>query len=136
MKILRVFLNIGGERFEALWSHLARHPTTRLGQLETARNHEEILNCCHSYSLADNEYFFDINSRSFRSILNFYATGELHMMDEVCVMAFGEDLQYWGIDELRLPGAICLFIIFCTICLGSLEGPVIQATGKMGFQDG
>ena len=29
------------------------------------------------------------------------ATGELHMMDEVCVMAFGEDLGYWGIDELR-----------------------------------
>ena len=33
--------------------------------------------------------------------MNFYATGELHMMDEVCVMAFGEDLGYWRIDELR-----------------------------------
>ena len=120
IKILRVFLNIGGERFEALWSHLARHPTTRLGQLEMARNHEEILNCCHSYSLADNEYFFDINSRSFRSILNFYATGELHMMDEVCVMAFGEDLQYWGIDELRLLGDITLFPIFYAFCNGSI----------------
>ena len=29
------------------------------------------------------------------------ATDELHMMDEVCVMAFGEDLGYWRIDELR-----------------------------------
>jgi hypothetical protein len=59
------------------------------------------LNYCDSYSLVKNEYFFDINSRTYGSILNFYATGELHMMDEVCVMAFGEDLGYWGIDELR-----------------------------------
>ena len=31
----RVFLNVGGEIFETLWSHLARHPDTRLGLLGT-----------------------------------------------------------------------------------------------------
>ena len=34
------------------------------------------------------------------------------MMDEVCVMAFGEDLGYWGIDELRSLEATRLNICF------------------------
>ena len=84
-----------------------KRPLTRLGMLAKARTHEDILKLVDAYSLADNEIYFDRDPMTFNSILNFYRTGKLHITDDMCVLAFSDDLFYWSIDEAKFDSC-CL----------------------------
>jgi len=95
-----------------LWRTLARLPSTRLGRLARLRKstvpstrpmpHDELIRLCDDYDTASGEFFFDRHPRSFTSVINFYRTGKLHLVDDICVISFHDDLVYWGIDEYYL----------------------------------
>lgn len=98
----RVRINVGGDVHEILWDNLGKLPETRLGKLKNATSHEEIIRLCEDYSLDENEYFFDRQPKSFSIILNLYRTSKLHLSEEVCLLEYLDELEYWGIDESLL----------------------------------
>jgi len=99
----RVVLNVGGVRHETLWRTLERMPHSRLGRLRRcAAEGDSLTTLCDDFDPATLEFFFDRHPRAFSSVLNFYRTGKLHLVDDICVLAFADDLEYWGVDELYL----------------------------------
>lgn len=74
----------------------------QLKQIKSDNVHNAILNYCDDFNLSTNEFFFDRQPRSFICILDYYRTGKLHLSDELCVMAFKDDLDYWQIDDYNL----------------------------------
>uniref|UniRef100_A0A8C5PA13 Delayed-rectifier potassium channel regulatory subunit KCNS3 n=1 Tax=Leptobrachium leishanense TaxID=445787 RepID=A0A8C5PA13_9ANUR len=95
-----VKLNVGGFKQSVDQSTLLRFPHTRLGKLLNCHSEEAILELCDDYNITDKEYYFDRNPSLFRYILNFYYTGKLHVMEELCVFSFCQEIEYWGINEL------------------------------------
>ncbi|XP_030638639.1 potassium voltage-gated channel subfamily V member 1 [Chanos chanos] len=94
-------INVGGSRYILSQELLASHPETRLGKLALS-NRDSALDLCDDADLLENEFFFDRNSQTFQYIMNFYKTGHLHVREELCVVSFLQEIEYWGIDELRI----------------------------------
>ncbi|MGH0164123.1 UNVERIFIED_CONTAM: hypothetical protein FKN15_071604 [Acipenser sinensis] len=80
---------------------LASYPETRLGKLALSAQ-EAVLDLCDDANFVDNEFFFDRNSQTFKYIMNYYKTGRLHVMEELCAISFLQEIEYWGIDELSI----------------------------------
>ncbi|KAK7907671.1 hypothetical protein WMY93_016283 [Mugilogobius chulae] len=98
----QVHLNVGGVRHCVDPQTLLRFPHTRLGRLLLCRSEAAILELCDDYSPLEKEYYFDRNPRVFLCVLNFYHTGQIHTMEELCVFSFSQEIEYWGIHELHL----------------------------------
>ncbi|XP_075070078.1 potassium voltage-gated channel subfamily V member 1 isoform X2 [Mixophyes fleayi] len=94
-------INVGGSRFIISQKTLSSHPQTRLGRLANSGG-DDVYDLCDDANLLDNEYFFDRSSQMFEYIMNYYKTGRLHVMDQLCAVSFLQEIEYWGIDELSL----------------------------------
>lgn len=82
-----------------MWKTLERLPRSRLGRIRYATCFREIMDLCDDIKLDENEIYFDRHASSFASILQFYRTGKLHLTDDLCILSFNEDLEFWGVDE-------------------------------------
>ncbi|MEQ2233770.1 Potassium voltage-gated channel subfamily V member 1 [Ilyodon furcidens] len=94
-------INVGGSRYVMSQELLAPHPETRLGKLACC-SRDSVLDLCDDADFLKNEFFFDRNSQTFEYVMNFYQTGHLHVMEELCEISFLQEIEYWGIDELRI----------------------------------
>ncbi|XP_034021981.1 potassium voltage-gated channel subfamily D member 3-like isoform X1 [Thalassophryne amazonica] len=82
-----IILNVSGRRFQTWRTTLDRYPDTLLGSSEKD----------FFYNEETKEYFFDRDPDAFRSILNFYRTGKLHYPRHECILAYDEELIFFGI---------------------------------------
>ncbi|XP_070768605.1 potassium voltage-gated channel subfamily V member 1 [Enoplosus armatus] len=94
-------INVGGSRYELSQELLASHPETRLGKLARC-SRDSALELCDDADFLENEFFFDRNSQTFQYVMNYYRTGHLHVREELCEISFLQEIEYWGIDELRI----------------------------------
>uniref|UniRef100_A0A3P9I242 Potassium voltage-gated channel modifier subfamily V member 1 n=1 Tax=Oryzias latipes TaxID=8090 RepID=A0A3P9I242_ORYLA len=94
-----LLINVGGSHFQLSQELLASHPETRLGKLARC-SPDSVLELCDDADFMQNEFFFDRNSQTFHYVVNFYRTGHLHVMEELCEISFLQEIKYWGLDEL------------------------------------
>uniref|UniRef100_A0A8C5G519 Delayed-rectifier potassium channel regulatory subunit KCNS1 n=1 Tax=Gouania willdenowi TaxID=441366 RepID=A0A8C5G519_GOUWI len=103
-----VHVNVGGLRHSLSSRTLRRFPDTRLGKLLSCCSEEEVLEVCDDYDVQQQEFYFDRNPGLFPYVLHFYQTGKLHVMEELCVFSFSQEIEYWGINEFFLDSC-CSF---------------------------
>ncbi|XP_040900806.1 potassium voltage-gated channel subfamily V member 1 [Toxotes jaculatrix] len=94
-------INVGGSRYVLSQELLASYPETRLGKLACC-SRDSALELCDDADFLENEFFFDRNSQTFQYVMNYYRTGHLHVREELCEISFLQEIEYWGIDELRI----------------------------------
>uniref|UniRef100_A0A3Q2P5R1 Delayed-rectifier potassium channel regulatory subunit KCNS1 n=1 Tax=Fundulus heteroclitus TaxID=8078 RepID=A0A3Q2P5R1_FUNHE len=100
-----VRVNVGGLKRSLCSSTLKKFPDTRLGKLLACDSEEDILQVgpvCDDYDVQEKEFYFDRNPGLFPYVLHFYQTGKLHVMEELCVFSFSQEIEYWGINEFFL----------------------------------
>ncbi|XP_069580656.1 potassium voltage-gated channel subfamily V member 1 [Brachyistius frenatus] len=94
-------INVGGSRYVLSRDLLASYPETRLGKLVSC-GRDSALELCDDADYLENEFFFDRSSQTFQYVMNYYRSGHLHVSEELCEMSFLQEIEYWGIDELRI----------------------------------
>ncbi|XP_060724569.1 potassium voltage-gated channel subfamily S member 2 [Tachysurus vachellii] len=97
-----VNVNVGGLKHSFSSSTLLRFPDTRLCRLLSCDSVEAILQVCDDYDIQEKEFYFDRNPNLFPYVFHFYHTGKLHIMEELCIFSFCQEIEYWGINEFFL----------------------------------
>ncbi|KAJ8386310.1 hypothetical protein AAFF_G00175060 [Aldrovandia affinis] len=105
-------INVGGLKKRLLPNMLSRFPETRLARLLQCRSTESIMELCDDYDDAEKEFYFDRNPSLFPYVLNFYNTGRLHVMAELCIFSFSQEIEYWGINEFFIDSC-CSNVYHC-----------------------
>uniref|UniRef100_A0A8C1YBK4 Delayed-rectifier potassium channel regulatory subunit KCNS1 n=1 Tax=Cyprinus carpio TaxID=7962 RepID=A0A8C1YBK4_CYPCA len=95
-------INVGGLRHTLCSSILKKFPDTRLGQLLSCDSEEDILQLCDDFDVQQKEFYFDRNPGLFPYVMHFYQTGKLHIMEELCIFSFSQEIEYWGISDFFL----------------------------------
>ncbi|XP_028667871.1 potassium voltage-gated channel subfamily S member 1 [Erpetoichthys calabaricus] len=95
-------INVGGLKRSLCSSTLKKFPDTRLGRLLSCDSEESILQICDDYDVTEKEFYFDRNPGLFPYVLHFYQTGKLHIVEDLCVFSFCQEIEYWGINEFFL----------------------------------
>ncbi|XP_032836074.1 delayed-rectifier potassium channel regulatory subunit KCNS3-like [Petromyzon marinus] len=101
-------VNVGGLRERVARGSARRFPHSRLGKLARCESHEQALRLCDDYCDAADEFYFDRNPAAFRGVLNLYRTGRLHLIEELCVFSFSQELEYWGVQDYYM-GSCCSY---------------------------
>ncbi|XP_061111811.1 potassium voltage-gated channel subfamily S member 2-like [Conger conger] len=107
-----ISINVGGLKKRLLPNMLSRFPETRLARLLQCHSKESILELCDDYDDAEKEFYFDRNPSLFPYVLNFYNTGRLHVMAELCIFSFSQEIEYWGINEFFIDSC-CSNVYHC-----------------------
>ncbi|PNI22011.1 KCNV2 isoform 1 [Pan troglodytes] len=102
-------VNVGGHSYQLDYCELASFPKTRLGRLATSASRSRQLSLCDDYEEQTDEYFFDRDPAVFQLVYNFYLSGVLLLLDELCPRCFLEELGYWGVRLKYTPRC-------CRIC--------------------
>lgn len=107
-----IIINVGGQRHEISWSKLEKITTSRLCKIRFAKDMKEVKKLCDEIDMDKNEIFFDRPAKYFNAILNFYQTGKLHLLEDSCVLAFYDDLEYWGIMKTHFIYLKLILILY------------------------
>ncbi|XP_076336816.1 potassium voltage-gated channel protein Shal-like [Tachypleus tridentatus] len=83
----KFIINVSGCRFETWRNTVEKYSDTLLGS-----NEKEFF-----YDEDKKEYFFDRDPHLFRYILNYFRTGKLHFSKYECLVAYDEELAFFGI---------------------------------------
>jgi len=83
----KIRINVSGKVFETWQQTLEKYPDTLLGS-----NEREFF-----YDEDAKEFFFDRDPDIFRHILSYYRSGKMHYPKNECIMAFEEEMDFFGI---------------------------------------
>ena len=104
----QLVLNISGFKYEILIKKLNQIQSSRLEKIYHANSIEVINDLCDLFKPNENELYFDRDPSIFNNILNYYRSGKMHVLDNVCPIAFKDELEFWGLNEIVVENCCSL----------------------------